>query len=72
VFLWNAWIGKKLLKNDALLIKASVNDLLNENIGFNRQVNSNFITQNTYSTIQRYFMLSVIWNFNKTGTPAKQ
>jgi len=72
VFLWNAWIGKKLLKNDALLIKASVNDLLNENIGFNRQVNSNFITQNTYSTIQRYLFLSVVWNFNKTGAPAKQ
>lgn len=72
VFLWNAWIGKKLMKNDALLIKLSVNDLLNENIGFNRQASSNFITQNTYSTIQRYFFLSVTWNFNKTGTPAKQ
>jgi len=72
VFLWNAWIGKKLLKNDALLIKAAVNDLLNENIGFNRQVNSNFITQNTYSTIQRYLFLSVIWNFNKTGGADKQ
>lgn len=73
VFLWNAWIGKKLLKNDALLIKAAVNDLLNENLGFNRQVSSNFITQNTYSTIQRYLLFSVTWNFNKTGgTPAKQ
>jgi hypothetical protein len=72
VFLWNAWIGKKLMKNDALLIKLSVNDLLNENIGFNRQVSSNFITQNTYSTIQRYFFLSVTWNFNKTGAPVKQ
>jgi hypothetical protein len=28
------------------------------------------ISQNVYSTIQRYFMLSVIWNFNKAGTPA--
>jgi hypothetical protein len=74
VFLLNAWIGKKLMKNDALLIKASVNDLLRENIGFDRQVNSNFITQNTYSTISRYVFLSVIWNFTKTGAgaPAKQ
>lgn len=73
VIFWNAWIGKKLMKKDALLIKASVNDLLNQNIGFNRQVNSNFISQNTYSTISRYFLLSVLWNFNKTGgAPAPQ
>jgi len=69
VILWNAWIGKKFLKGDALLLKASANDLLNQNKGFNRTVNSNFITQNTYSTIQRFFMLSIVWNFNKAGTP---
>jgi hypothetical protein len=70
VTLLNAWIGKKFLKNDALLLKASGNDLLNQNIGFNRTVNSNFITQNTYSTIKRYFMLSIVWSFTKAGAPA--
>ncbi len=65
VILLNAWFGKKLLPGDALVIKASVNDLFNQNIGFNRTVNTNYITQNTYSTIQRYFMLTVLWNFNK-------
>lgn len=69
VALWNAWVGKKFLKNDALLIKATVNDILNMNIGFNRTVTSNYVSQNTYSTIQRYFMLSVVWNFTKAGTP---
>ena len=64
VFL-NAWFGKKLLAGDALLIKVSVNDLFNQNIGFNRTVNTNFRTENTYSTIQRYFMLSAVWSFNK-------
>jgi hypothetical protein len=69
---WNAWIGKKFMKKDALMLKISANDILNQNIGFNRSVNSNYITQNTYSTIQRYFMFSVIWNFTKTaaGSPA--
>ncbi len=70
VVLLNGWIGKKFLKNDALLIKAAVNDILNQNVGFNRSVNSNFITQNTYSTIKRFGMLSVVWNFSKAGTPA--
>ena len=72
VILWNAWIGKKFLKGDALLLKVSANDLLNQNIGFNRSVNSNFISQNTYSTIQRYVLFSVVWNFNKAGTPAPE
>ena len=71
VVLWNAWLGKKLLKGDVMVIKASANDILNQNIGFNRTVNTNYITQNTYSTIQRYFMLSVVWNFNKNG-PKKE
>jgi hypothetical protein len=70
VILWNAWIGKKFLKNDVLLVKIIANDLLDNNIGFSRSVNSNFITQNTYSTIRRYFLLGVTWNFNKAGTKA--
>jgi Outer membrane protein beta-barrel family/Carboxypeptidase regulatory-like domain len=69
VFLVNGWIGKKFLKNDQLLLKAGVNDLLNQNNGFNRNVSSSFITQNTYSTIKRYFLFSVVWNFAKAGTP---
>lgn len=74
VVLLNAWVGKKFLKGDVLLVKVSGNDLLNQNLGFNRSVSSNFISQNTYSTIQRYFMLSVVWNFTKAGggpAPAK-
>jgi len=67
VILWNAWVGKKFLKKDPLLIKVSANDLLNQNIGFNRTVNSNYISQNTYSTIRRFFLLSAVWNFNKAG-----
>jgi len=69
VFLVNGWIGKKLLKNDQLMLKAAVNDLLNQNNGFNRNVSSSFITQNTYSTIKRYFLFSVVWNFTKAGIP---
>ena len=68
--IWNAWIGKKLMKNENLLVKFSANDILNMNIGWTRNVSSNVVSQNTWSTIQRYFMLSAVWNFNKAGTPA--
>ena len=70
VVLLNAWIGKKFLPKDALLLKVSGNDLLNQNVGINRTVNSNFISQNTYSSIKRYIMFSVVWNFTKPGSPA--
>jgi outer membrane receptor protein involved in Fe transport len=70
VIFWNAWIGRTFTKKDALLVKAIGHDLLNQNIGFNRAVNSNFISENTYSTIKRFFLLSVTWNFNKAGTKA--
>jgi len=68
--LLNAALGKKFLKNDALVISISGNDLLNQNIGINRNTYSNFISQNTYNTIKRYFMLTAVWNFTKAGTPA--
>ncbi|MDE3144460.1 MAG: outer membrane beta-barrel protein [Bacteroidota bacterium] len=71
VIFWNLWFDKKVLKSNALMIRVSANDILNQNKGFNRTVNSNFISQNTYTTIQRYFMLSVIWNFNKNN-PTKE
>jgi hypothetical protein len=71
VVLLNAWFGKKFLTGDALVVKIAANDIFNQNIGFNRTVNTNYITQNTYSTIQRYFMLSVVWNFTKGAKPAQ-
>lgn len=70
VFLWNAWIGKKLLKKDALLIKLSGNDLLNQNIGLRRNISSNYISENRYATIRRFFLLSVVWNFSNNGATA--
>ncbi len=72
VIFWNAWIGRTFTKKDALLVKIIGHDLLNQNIGFNRTVNSNFISENTYSTIKRFFLLSVSWNFNKAGTKAPE
>jgi hypothetical protein len=64
---WNAWIGKKFFKQESLLIKIRANDILDQHIGFNRSVSSNYISQNTYTTIRRYFMFSIIWNFTKAG-----
>lgn len=66
---WNAHLDKKFLKKDAAILRLAAFDILDQNIGFQRNVNSNFMSERTYETIRRYFMLSVIWNFNKNGVP---
>lgn len=65
--IWNASISKKFFKKEDLQLRLSGNDLLNQNIGFERSANANLITERRYNTIQRYFMLSLIWDFNKMG-----
>ncbi|SKA05639.1 outer membrane beta-barrel family protein [Sediminibacterium ginsengisoli] len=64
-FIWNASLEKKLFKKQDITAIFSVNDILNQRIGFSRSINSNFITQNTYTTVGNYVMLSLRWKFNK-------
>jgi hypothetical protein len=66
---WNARIDRKLFKNDVARLRLTANDILDQNIGFNRNINSNFISERTYDTIRRNFMLSFIWNFSRNGKP---
>jgi len=68
--LWNARISKKFLKSDNLKLSLSANDLLNQNVGFSRSAAGSMITQTSYTTIKRYFMASLIWDFNKMGGAA--
>ncbi|WP_316810354.1 outer membrane beta-barrel family protein [Pedobacter heparinus] len=69
-FIWNANISRKFFKAENLKLVISGNDLLNQNVGFSRSANNNMITQNSYTTIQRYFMASLVWDFNKMGGAA--
>jgi hypothetical protein len=67
VFLWNAYVSKSFLKDHSLVLKLYVNDLLNQNVGYSRFELADQISESTYNSIQRYFMLSLTWNFTKTG-----
>ncbi len=62
---WNTWIEKTVFKNNDLQIRIAVNDILNRNIGYVFDANTNFIKQNGFNVIKRYGALSLIWNFNK-------
>lgn len=67
---WNASLAKKFWKNKAGEIKLSVFDILDQNLGFRRDATSNFISENTYNTIRRYWLISFTWNFTKNPIAA--
>ncbi|MDB5014391.1 MAG: TonB-dependent receptor, partial [Daejeonella sp.] len=69
--IWNSTISKKFFKAESVKLSLSGNDLLNQNVGFDRSTNANLITQNSYTTIKRYYMLSLAWDFNKMGGAVK-
>jgi hypothetical protein len=65
--IWDASINKKFLKTESLNLSLTGKDLLNQNSGFSRSAYDNVINQSNNTTIQRYFMLSLAWDFNKMG-----
>lgn len=67
VFLWNATFSKKIFKDESGLLSFEMRDVLNQNLGFSRNVNDSYVQQRTYETIRRFWMLSFTWNFSKNG-----
>lgn len=63
VITWNASIQKKFLPNEGLVAKASVNDILNRNNGYNRTIDGANWSESTGFVLRRYFMFSLSWNF---------
>lgn len=63
----NASITKSFMKDESLKLSISGNDLLNQNTGYSRTGSANILTQERYTTIKRYFMLSLVWDFNHMG-----
>lgn len=55
---------KQFLYKKELAIKLSVNDILNQNRGYNRSFSTYKFTESYYRTLRRYWLLSVIWEFN--------
>lgn len=70
VFLLNSSLRRTFSKTDAFEVKLSVNDLLNQNLGIRRNITSNFISENTFQNIRRFWLLTFTWNFTKNGSPS--
>jgi hypothetical protein len=65
VFIWNAFAEIKILKKKDLKAGVRINDILNQNIGFRRNILSNYVSENTYNVIQRFWLLTLNYTFNK-------
>jgi hypothetical protein len=65
IILWNGVISKKLFKDKSGKLLFTANDILNQNKGFTRTINSTFVSDQRFQRIGQYFMLTFQWTFNK-------
>ena len=65
ITVWNAELTRKFFKDKSFELAFVAHDILNQNIGFRRTINSNFISEERYDRLSRYFLLTAKWTFNK-------
>lgn len=65
VILWNAELSRKFGKAKSLKLGFVAHDILNQNIGLNRVINSNFISEERYDRLAQYFLLNISWTFSQ-------
>lgn len=71
-WLWNAALGKKILKKQSGELKLSVFDLLKQNQSISRTVNGYQTIDAQTQVLQQYFMLTFTYKLKNFGTPARQ
>jgi hypothetical protein len=67
VWLWNANLGYKLLKDQSLEVAINAFDILNRNKSFTRDVTETYIEDRETNVLTRYFMLVVTYRLSKFG-----
>lgn len=71
VLLLNGSVKKSIDKKENWQVQIRVNDIFNQNLGINRNISSNFISETTQQAIRRFGMLALTYNFNKNGAEPK-
>lgn len=61
---------KRFFKNNDLEMKIGIYDLLNQNKGYDRNFDSYSFTETYYTTLRRFWLLTLTWNISKNGKPA--
>jgi len=67
---WNASVIKRMFKENAMEIKFGIYDILNQNKGYSRNFNSYSFSESYFTTLKRFWLLTLTWNISKNGKPA--
>lgn len=70
--LWNIYLGKKVFKNKRGEVQIGVNDIFNQNKGFQRNTGSGYTQNLTNSVIGRYFSIQFVYNLRHFGKKGSQ
>ena len=70
VITWDAYLAKKISKDKKSEIRLSAFDILDQNKGVNRNTGTTTVTETTFETLHRYFLISLVWNFTKNPAAA--
>ena len=65
---WNASLQKTFFKLDNFILGVYAYDILNQNIGVNRTITTNVVTDTKTNIITRYFLLKATFKFNSNKT----
>ncbi len=65
--IWKASISKYILKDQRGELKLSVFDILNQNLGIERNSNLNYIENSEVVSLSRFFLLSFTYSIKKAG-----
>ncbi|MNX92421.1 hypothetical protein D3C86_1245590 [compost metagenome] len=64
-------LSKKFMKDEKLELTFMINDVLNQNVGFERNQNGSLLTERRFNTIGRYYMVKLSWEINKMLVKSK-
>jgi hypothetical protein len=68
---WNAFTSFDLTKKRNLQATFTVKDILNQNNGYSRYFSGNIISESNNLAIRRYWLVGLIWKFNKSKIEKK-
>jgi hypothetical protein len=64
IWFWNAGLGYKFLKDDALEVKLNAFDILNRNNSIRRDVTETYIEDSKVNVLRRYYLLTLTYRIS--------